>query len=164
MMGHFTLWAQALDNSSPDHFKVGGNELAEGDTIRRQEAVSLVSRVIENGTRYYDFDGVLLTADAKHFVVEAPSVQRDQAGRTAPIICCGLYEFEDNDKVGYLVAAALSDFAISIGRTLLSEHLEHTQASFTVLKKKRSKPKRAFKIGVLVLMVLFAAFWLAQRS
>lgn len=164
MMEKFTLWAQALDNSSPDHFNVRDEELATNDIVRRQEAVSSVSSVIKNGTRCYESGGVLLTADARYFVLEVPSVQRDRAGRTAPIICYGLHDTGDIDTLGDLAAAALSDFANRIGRTLPPEHFELTQASFAALKKKKTKLTRTLKIGVLVLALLGIICWLAQKG
>lgn len=161
-MDKFTLWAQALDNSSPDHFNVRGEELAADDSVRRQEAVSSVSNVIKHGTRCYESGGVLLTADARHFVLEVPSAQRDRAGRTAPIVCYGLYDAKDGETLDDSAAAALNDFAKRIGRTLSPEHLELTRAAFAALKKKRTKLPRTLKIGVLVLALLGIIYWLAQ--
>lgn len=161
-MEKFTLWAQALDNSSPDHFNVRGEEIAADDSARRQEAVSSVSSVIKNGTRCYEYGGVLLTADARHFVLEVLSTQRDHAGRTAPIVCYGLYEARDGDTLEDTAAAALNDFAEHIGRTLPPGTFELVRASFAALKKKKTKLTRTLKFGVLVLALLGISYWLAQ--
>jgi hypothetical protein len=162
----FILWAQALDNSSPDHFDVRGEELPADDSVRRQEAVSSVSSVIKNGARVYEVNGVLLTADDRHFVLEVPSAQRDRAGRTAPIVCYGDYDAAVGDALGASAAVALDGFAQRIGRTLLPEHLEIARASFEALKKKSSTTKlvRTIGIGAVALVLLAIVYWLARRG
>lgn len=164
MTEKFILWAQALDNSSPDHFAVRGEELPADDSVRRQEAVSSVSSVIKNGTRVYDVSGVLLTADSRHFVLEIPSAQRDRAGRTAPIVCYGDYDATVGDGLGVSAVMALDVFAQRISRTLLPEHLELSRASFEALKKKSSTTKlmRTTGIGAVALVLLAIVYWLAR--
>ena len=70
MTDRFILWAQALDNTSPDHFDVYGKSLKPDDIVQRQAAVSKVSSVIKNGVKLIEKGSVLLTADASHFVIE----------------------------------------------------------------------------------------------
>lgn len=166
MTEKFILWAQALDNASPDHFDVRGEELSPDDTVRRQGAVSAVSSVIKNGTRVYEVSGVLLTADSYHFVLELPSAQRDRAGRTAPIVCFGDYDATVGDALGASAAVALDDFAKRIGRTLQPEHFELARASFEALKKKSSTTKlaRTAGTGAAILVLLAIVYWLAQRG
>lgn len=166
MTDKFILWAQALDNASPDHFDVHGKDLEPGDTLQRQAAVSKVSSVIKNGVRLFEQNGVLLTADAQHYVVEVPSAQRDRAGRTAPIVCYGGYDATVGDALGASVAVALDDFAKRIGRTLQPEHFELARSSFEALKKKSSTTKlvRTVGIGAVGLVLLAIVYWLAQRG
>lgn len=165
MTEKFILWAQALDNASPDHFEVRGEELPADDSTRRQAAVSSVSTVIKNGTRIYDVSGVVLTADDRHFVLEVPSSQRDHAGRTAPIVCFGEYEAAAGDTLGASATVAVDDFAKCIGRTLQPEQLEHARKSFEALKKKFSRTKLLQRagIGAVTLVVLAIVYWLAQK-
>lgn len=162
----FILWAQALDNASPDHFEVQGDELAVSDSARRQEVVSQVSRVIKNGARVYESDGVLLTADARNFVLDVPSAQRDRAGRTAPIVCYGEYDAAFGDELGAAAAVAIDDFARRIGRTLLPEHFELARASFQALKKNSSRTRlvHTIRIGAVGFALLVLAYWLASRG
>ncbi|MYM98738.1 hypothetical protein [Duganella vulcania] len=166
MTDKFILWAQALDNTSPDHFELGGKVLGPDDTALRQEAVSLVSSVIKKGARICGKDGVLLTADDRHFVVEVPSVQRDSAGRTAPIICYGDYDVAVGNALGNATAVALGDFARRIGRTLQPEHFELARASFDTLKKKSSMKKLVRTTGImgLGLVILAVVYWLARKD
>jgi hypothetical protein len=137
----FIFWAQALDNTSPDHIHVRGEELPPSDAARRQEAVSLVSAVVKFGTRVFNQKGVQLTEDGYHFVVEVPSVERDLAGRTAPIICYGDYDLKVVDVLSSLVSFELDDFANRIGRNILPEHRTLAHRSFRILKKKSSVRK-----------------------
>lgn len=166
MTGKFILWAQALDNASPDHFDVYGKDLAPNDTVQRQEAVSKVSSVIKNGARLFEKSSVLLTADTSHFVVEVPSVQRDHAGRTAPLVCYGDYDATSGDALGASAAVALEEFAKKIGRTMQPEHCELARASFDALKKKSLTTKlvRIVGIGAMVLVLLVIVYWLVQKS
>lgn len=164
MTAKFVLWAQALDNASPDHFEVGGEELSPDDAIRREAAVSSVSSVIKSGIRVYEVNGVILTVHVRQFVLEVPSAQRDHAGRSAPIVCQGQYDVEGGDALGDSAACALDDFARRIGRTLQPEHIEGARAAFVALKKKSSTTNvgRPLGIGGLVLVILGIVYWLAR--
>lgn len=166
MTEKFIFWAQALDNSSPDHIEVHGQGLSPDDGARRQKAVSLVSSVVKAGTRVFDSGAVQLTADRNHFVIEVPSAQRDRAGRTAPIVCYGDYDSMVGEALGDSVAVALAEFAERIGRRLQAEHLELARGSFAALKKKSSTRRLARVIGIaaVALAVLALSYWLASRG
>jgi hypothetical protein len=179
----FIFWAQALDNASPDHIEMEGEELSPDDTRRRQDAVSRVNRVCKTGKTIFNQHGVQLTADRQHFVIEVPSAERDRAGRIAPIVCYGDYNDSTvGDALGASVAVALDDFAKRIGRNILPEHFDLVRASierlcgrrlarnilpehfdrvrqaFAEVKRKCSmvKRRRAVAIGVAALVVVLA--------
>lgn len=164
-MAKFVLWAQALDNSSPDHFEVGGEELSPDDAIRREEAVASVYGVIKSGMRVYDLNDVILTAHVRDFVLEVPSAQRDHAGRSAPIVCQGQYDVERGDALGDSATLALDDFARRIGRTLQPEHIDGARAAFAALKQKLSTTNvgRTLGVGGVVLVILGLVYWLVRR-
>ncbi len=166
MTEKFILWAQALDNVSPDHFDDRGEELSADASARRQDVVSLVSSVIKSGTRVYEVSGVLLTADNFHFVLEVPSAQRDNVGRTAPIICYGDYDAAIEDELGDSAVVALGAFVKRIGRTLQTEHINLVRDSFDSLKKKSSIVRllRTVGIGAVILVLLVLVYELVQRS
>ncbi|MGK5024872.1 hypothetical protein [Janthinobacterium sp. RB2R34] len=166
MSDRFILWAQALDNVSPDHFQVNGKVLAPDETIQRQEVVSVVSNVIKRGERICEKSGVLLTADESHFVMEIPSAQLDSAGRSAPIVCYGDYNATVDPVLGASATVILDDFARRIGRTLQAEHFELVQASFEALKKKSSTTKliRISRIVIASLVLFAIVYWLAQNG
>jgi hypothetical protein len=166
--GKLSYWAQALDNASPDHIQLYGEELPPDDLVRRQEVVKRVSGVIKQGVRVFDSGGVLLTADAHRFVVEIPSKQRDRAGRVAPVVCYGEYDGYVGEELETRVFAGLAEFAERIGRTLAPEYSELIYAAFVALKKKSLKTKlvHAVTIGATALgfLILVLSYLLASRG
>lgn len=165
-MGKLACWAQALDNTSPDHFEVGGEPIPPEDWVRRQDVVSGVSRVIKEGWRVLASEGVQMTACEDQFVLEVLSAQFDSAGRVAPIVCCGAFNISDCDLLEESVPDTLEQFAGRIGRTIRSEHISTAGQAFVELKKKSSSRKLVRKLGVgaAVLVVLGVAYWLASRG
>lgn len=153
------FWAQALDNSSPDHIEIGGEKLRSDDLLNRQKAVSLVSQVIKSGACVFSERGVRLTADNQHFVVEVLSVQQDRAGRAAPIICYG-----DVVMTAETVTEGINKFANQIDRSLQSEHLELVQKSFVILKKKFRVKKIVRMAAIVVAVLMVSIFWIASRT
>ncbi|MEO7035874.1 MAG: hypothetical protein ABI548_18205 [Polyangiaceae bacterium] len=131
------FWAQALDNASPDHLARGGQDLPIEDSGGRQDVVSRVSAVVKTGDKVFSEAGVNLTGDGNRFVVEVTSVQRDHAGRAAPIICFGEYASPIEDSLWVSVAAGVEDFARRIGRDVAPERVVATRRAFDQLKKKR---------------------------
>jgi hypothetical protein len=160
------FWAQALDNASPDHIDIGGTRLSPDDAVRRQEAVSLVSNVIKAGTRIFEARGVQLTEDGRHFVVEVPSVERDRAGRVAPIICYGAYDASIGDALVSSVVDGFNDFAKRIDRNILPAHSELARKSFIELKKKYSTRRiiRAIAAVAAASALLALVYWLASKG
>lgn len=157
MTEKFTFWAQALDNSSPDHIEARGEELDFGDSGRRQEAATQVSRVIKLGNNVFSADGVQLTADNRDFVLEVPSVQRDRVGRIAPIVCYGNYSRDARSELGVSASTALAAFATRIGRTIQPEHVALVHKAFDVLKKKCLTRRIVWTIVNGILILAFSA-------
>ncbi len=153
MTENLVYWAQALDNTSPDHIVLRGKEVSPEDATNRQEAVALVSHVIKSGTRVFDHGGVRLTVNEHRFVVEVLSQEHDQAGRTAPIVCCGEYDSPVDEVLGASVVAGIDDFAKHIGRTIRLDHFDMTRQAFGDLKKKASTKAFARMVGAALLAV-----------
>lgn len=131
------FWAQALDNISPDHIELYGEHLSPNDSVKGQEAVSLVSSVVKAGSRVFDRDCVRITDDGRRFVVAVPSVERDCSDRIAPIVCCGEYDSTVEDAFIVDVANGLGDFAKQIGRNVLQEHLDLLIRELPLILKKK---------------------------
>src|SRR5688572_7500316 len=159
-------WAQALDNASPDHIDLLGEELFPEDTVRRQEAVSLVSSVVKSGWRIFSEGGVQLTVDGHRFVLEVFSRQYDEAGRTAPIVCSGEYGSRVDEAFLDSVVVGIDDFAHRVGRTIHPEHFEITRRAFGRLKKKASTRRLVYVVGIgaLALALLTLIYALTPRG
>lgn len=165
MRPKLTFWAQALDNKSPDHIGIGGEAVPPEDTFRREESVSLVSSVVKGGACVFQERGMQLTADDDKFVVEVPSLERDQAGRSAPIVCYGGYGAEIDDALAKEVCTGFHDFAKRIGRTVQAD-VEDFARAFAALKKNVSKRKLVHLVGIgaAVLLTLLLAYCLASKG
>lgn len=136
MTSSYNYWAQALDNSSPDHIILNGKETLPEDQKSRSQVASQVSNIIKKGTRLFEGSGLRLTVDSHQFVIEIPSIEVDVAGRTAPIICAGDFRDASIDHIASEVSESLLVFASKINRTLSPEYSELTFKAFEVLKKK----------------------------
>lgn len=159
MSAKFIFWAQALDNSSPDHIEIEGEELGSDDLLNRQKAVSLVSRVIKSGNCVFSECGVRLTVDNQNFVVEVLSLQQDRAGRGAPIICYGTVVINSE-----IITEALNRFAKKIGRSLQSEHIALVKKALDT-RNKNSMVKMIVRITLIIVATLMTAiFWLSSRA
>ncbi len=141
------IWAQALDNISPDHIEVRGTELT------REAAVSKVYYVIERGKRLYAADGIRLTDHRGQFVLEVPSTAQDQVGRTAPIIYWSRYETKLPDRFANMLVTNIDDFAKRIGRNLADRHAEKIIQAIDALKK-NIRFRQIAKLGLTVAAVL----------
>jgi len=138
MNAGFILWAQALDNESPDHISMGGRHTEGDDTPERMNAVSAVYAVRKRGGCVFENRGLRLSADNWCFVLEVLSVQRDNANRLAPIVCHGEYNLNSCDTLGDIAMGLLKAFAADIGRTIEPSHFELARESFRALKKKEA--------------------------
>jgi hypothetical protein len=136
MIRELAFWAQALDNLSADEMEIREEDLS------RDQVASLSTSVARSGTKIYNEVGVQLVANDHLFVLEVPCAQRDQAGRIAPIVCFGEYNFGgfgDEDR-GELVVKALNEFANHIGRTIEARHCDIVQEAFSTLEKRAKAP------------------------
>ncbi len=131
------FWAQALDNTSPDHIELNGKELLHDDTANRQRAVSLMSSIVKAGSEVFDRDNVRITVDSRRFVVAVPSNERDCAGRIAPIVCCGEYNSPVEDGFIDKVKDGLGGFAKNIGRTVSQKHFDLLIGQMPLALKKK---------------------------
>jgi hypothetical protein len=158
------FWAQALDNTAPDHIEWSGEFLPPEAAVRRQGAVSLVSSVKKNGIEIFSEGGVQLTEALPRFVVEVPSDQQDSAGRMAPIVCYGEYDSSLDETFSTATVKQIDEFAHRIRRTITPERLASTKRALDALKKKyrRRKLLQITAVTAVVLVILVAAFVVAM--
>lgn len=123
------MWAQALDNTSPDEI-----EIPAGD-MTREEAVAHVYRVIELGKRVHASKNVKLISYRNRSVLEIISTVHDQAGRSAPIVCYLRHEGSLIDEYASEIAASAAHFCAKIGRRLPESYAVEISAAIDALKK-----------------------------
>lgn len=153
-MKKFSYWAQALDNTSPDHIVLNDVDTLPDDQASRQQVVEMVSAVTEHGMTVFDYGGIQLTANSHEFVIEIPAEQHDVIGRIAPLTCYGHFEDSELDGLNPIVKDGLSAFAKSIGRTLSPECLILIDDAIATLKKKINGRRKRLVVGSVCLAVL----------
>lgn len=156
------LWAQALDNVSPDHIEVVGSPMT------RESAVTSVYHVIERGHAVFESQGTKLTVNAEKFVLEIPSESSDHLGRAAPIICYGEIELPMSERLATDLSSAIAAFASRIGRNISAGINDDVARSVVALKKKRKTIARTRKattiLIALVLITVACVIYYAKRS
>lgn len=166
MNHNFIFWAQALDNLSPDQMSMGGKYLLSDDYKEREKVVSTVSNTIKTGACKFEADGIKLTANNTHFVMEVISDEKDSAGRSAPIVCHGIYDLSEINSLSKLVATDFTDFANHIGRHLAPGYDKLVDDAFDTLKdtlvKKKKIRKSAISLALIVLLALL--YFLVMHS
>lgn len=125
------MWAQALDNESPDHVTVNGKEVNDDDDdALRQQAMSSLSSVVKDGKKVFSESHVILHVSKTAFLLEVPSNEKDVVGRIAPITY-----FEENKKMAANSAiSGLQSFARKIGRTISDETIAIIRKAFLKVK------------------------------
>lgn len=136
MNNKLIFYAQSLDNLSPDSFRFNGEDIGAHDTNRIGIAASQISQVAKIASPIFEYDGVRLIADGKHFLIEVPCSELDEAGRVTAIVCCGDYHFNTGEEFAAAFVRNLYDFSKRIGRSLMPEHIVLARQAFSILKKR----------------------------
>lgn len=157
--------AQALDNVSADHICMNDEDLSPEDSDRRQRAVSAIAEVVKSGKILVaEINGVRLTTNWRHFVLEIPSKESDFAGRIAPIVCYGQCEYGPGEEIYESVISDVKQFAGRIRRSIGDDQIEHLRKSFQELKKK-SKIRRLKQVslaGIAAILTILLAYALLK--
>lgn len=141
MSNNFGLWAQSLDNFSPDEMSIDEKQLLPDDKVKRENLVSEVSHIVATSPYQISEDGIKLTANETHFLLEVISSKCDNAGRAAPIICYGNYDNKSIDSLTDLVFESLNNFARQINRDIPSICIPQIKDMFVKLKKRKKRDK-----------------------
>ena len=170
MIQDFYYKAQALDNTSPDHYKIGSNLVGEADDRKRSEITRAISEVARKGRVLWENDGAELIVyrpnRPKTFLIQVYSEGLDQAGRCAPLLCCGAFH-DVNSIVKEILSATegVKVFAKEIGRSVDPRHsLSMEEPAFRGkleqweddLKKKRRATQVAIAIGTAAIVTMLA--------
>ncbi|KPF86310.1 hypothetical protein IP70_08375 [alpha proteobacterium AAP38] len=140
--------AQALDNTSPDHYQIDNELLTDDDEARCRQVTKAISEVALEGKRSLKADGAELITDRLRFLVQVYSEQSDRSGRRAPILCCGELDREDDLWAERrVIIDAIQSFAAKIGRTVERRHI---QAIENELARKEKFKKRQMSFVLLI--------------
>ena len=112
--------AQALDNTSSDHYKIGEDILSDNNTVERMAVTELISKITDRGERLILSTEAELLIWRNLFLIQVYSEQQDVLGRKAPILCCGKLNFIIQPVI---IIQAIQQFAENIGRTVSPLHL-----------------------------------------
>jgi hypothetical protein len=148
----FVLWAQALDNAGPDHLQVDGVEIGPDDS-GRAGAIARVSNVVHRARNRASHGDVRRTDDGTDMVLEIPSLERDVAGRIAPMVCCGRIAAMRRDPAG--VVDTVEQFAGHIGRSIGPAQ---RNAVLALIEEKKSADERRRLVLVSIAAVVVASF------
>lgn len=158
-MSSFFLWAQSLDNSSPDVIYVNSEALdAKEHLARRQDVVSLVSKVTRTTKARSISDAVAIYLGKEHFVLTVVLPEKDVLNRKAPILCFGELANPENTSASEDALLYISNFIQKIGRTFPAS-IETDVVSALALAKKKVYPQRYTNI-ILILLLLSLLFLL----
>lgn len=113
--------AQSLDNRSVDPVETDNQRRPQDDHIERRKFAEQISRVSLDGRLVFTngIHAVHLLGD--EFLIKLPSIERDVAGRVAPILCYGTLPDEPIDSWPDEVVESIAGFARRIERTISAE-------------------------------------------
>jgi hypothetical protein len=132
------FWAQSLDNQAPDLIFKDSEELA--DQLLRQEVVSKIYEVSgKKITLPSSTSEVTVRLDKSKFAIEVVSTDKDQVGRSAPVVIYGNLPKEFSSEWVENSSAKIRDIvANKLNRTLDENAATAIEEWFTkALKKKR---------------------------
>jgi len=151
MNSRLVMKAQALDNAAPDDYWLDGRSLAADDHHGRQCVTNMIASVAAEGKYRLSLQGAELITSRRHFLVQILSEQRDNLGRRAPIVSCGVLSAGNGlARADLEVLAKLRDFSTEIGRTLDAEQVQALASAFAELARKRVLRRAAVVVGTLV--------------
>jgi len=178
MTKDFFYKAQSLDNTSPDHYAIGSNLVGEVDDGSRSKITRDISEVARKGKVLWEKNGAELIVYSpnrpKKFIIQVYSEGLDQAGRRAPLLCCGEFD-ETNSVVEQILLATegIKVFATKIGRSVDPRHsLSMRESAFRDkleqweddLKKKRRATQVAIAIGTAAIVTILALAIMKQSN
>jgi hypothetical protein len=149
--------AQALDNTSPDHYQIGEELLSARDEARCYQVTKTISEIARDGTLRLKKGGAELFVQRERFLAQVYSEQLDQVGRRVPILCCGAFGLTDDPEA---IIEAIHGFAAKIGRTVAPGHIKAVRDGLAEVKKKRCLTLLFAGAGVIALVAGLMLFTL----
>lgn len=158
------LYAQALDNKSPDHFESGGASLPPRDPRRggildRCSAISLAGKPV--GDAALD-----MKVRKGEFLLRITAPAKDRAGRFSPVLCVGVLPTSSDQIRAWAeeVVEAIGRFCASADRPIDDEDLERLvqrikEVQLAHQKKKRAVVAAASLVAFFMLATAFVMSW-----
>ena len=157
--------AQSLSNLIPDHAEINKRLLTEEDVNERQRLAQQISNVSLYGTEVCseDWHSAFLLDD--EFLLEMPSDQLDDAGRSALILCYGRVPDKPSESWSEDVINGLVGFAARIGRTVSDKNQKMARRGVLAIleaeKKNRFRMRRKMLwLTLLILLGVISILWM----
>lgn len=141
MKGYY-FWAQALDNTTPDHFYYVYNKQNVVEVSECKNIIELIARVTKSGEVIYGDGRIKLIEKNRQVVIEVPTIQCDNAGRVAAVVSCFNIEQQIDDAFIGQVISRIDAFAQHINRTILLCDLEMVKTAMRKLNKRYVRKRR----------------------
>jgi len=154
------LWAQSLDNSSPDYIYHNGRILKpQKDSNEREEILSSISQVTINSKPQKVENNILIYINNDKFVLSIVLPEQDVLYRKAPILCYSSLADPEDKLFSQRLIAHISNFTRSIGRSFPSNLEQEVKLALSLVKKKPTIPTTLIWIlAVLFLLPLLLLF------
>jgi len=149
-----SFFAQALDNTSPNHLSLDGQMLHSNDTALREQITTMIANTTMKGKKVFDEEFIQLHINGADFIISVPSAERDDIGRIAPIVCIGKVNDPMDDSVTEKILHEIKHFTAMIGRSVDPETIRIARKALLLLKKNRQIPRYGLAIGAAIIAVI----------
>ena len=154
------LWAQSLDNSSPDYIYHNGRILnPQKYPNEREKILSLISQVTINSKPRKE-KNVLIYINNDKFVLSIVLPGEDVLNRKAPIVCYSSLADPEDKLFSKRLITHISNFTRSIGRSFPSDLERDVVFALSLVKKKPAIPTTLIWILVVFFLLLLLSLFL----
>jgi hypothetical protein len=151
------LWAQSLDNSSPDQIYASGRILSQKYVEERKRIVSAISNVTLNSKPTRAGDYVTIYIKDNEFVLSIILPEKDVLNRKAPILCYCQIADESDHVFAQRMIAHISAFVKKINRTAPSYVEKEVTIALSMFEKKKRDKIVAMWVRIILLLLLLAS-------
>ncbi len=154
-MDSFFLWAQSLDNSSPDYIYVDRKALAPKKySAERQKVISKISDVTKSVEAIAISKNVKIFIGKEEFAMSIILPEVDELKRKAPILFYSKLADASDQYFSKRALLFIREFVEDIGRTLPPSTADEILSALSTAKKKRIPLGSAIAVGILILFIL----------
>jgi hypothetical protein len=162
MTPNLTFRSQALNDGVSAHLQVEGSLVPDNATECRMHAADEAASISLRGSLLFDRDGAELFRFRKSFLIQIYSNEKDDRGRSAPMICWGPIQGGNLQASGLRALEGFHSFAARIGRTV---NLEHVKLIEEELLRRARRRRKLVAAAVAVTAAAVVSYGIAtQRS